>query len=68
MIDIYFDGLNLKKVEELDEAYKIVFSNDKDESLSLVLNEANFISLYYALKNRCEIKRFIPVRNEVVKK
>ena len=63
MTDIYFDGLNLKKVEGLDEAYKIVFSNDKDESLSLVLNEANFISLYYAVKNRCEAKGFIPVKN-----
>ena len=65
MIDIYFDGLNLKKIEELDEAYKIVFSNDKDESLSLVLNEANFISLYYAIKNRCETGGLIPIRDRV---
>ena len=63
MIDIYFDGLNLKKIEELDEMYKMVFSNDRDESLSLILNEANFISLYYAIKNRCEVKGFIPIKN-----
>ena len=63
MIDIYFDCVNIKRIENTEGGYRIIFGNEKDESLSLILNEANFISLYYGIKNRCEAKGLIPVRS-----
>ena len=48
MIDIYFDNAKLRKIEQTgNEEYTLVFDGEKDETLSLVMNEQAFVALYY---------------------
>ena len=64
MIDIYFDDVNFSGINFEKEGFKLIFKNEKDESLSLILGEDNFRDFYYIVKNRCETQGLIPVYNK----
>lgn len=64
MIDIYIDDVKFEKINDTTgEELQLVFKNNKDDKISLVLKEEELKKLYISIKNRCEIRGLIPIKN-----
>jgi hypothetical protein len=54
MIDIYTDNLTLSTINHREEGQQLVFKNNKDEIVSILLKLGEFEKLYNAICNRVE--------------
>lgn len=64
MIDIYVDDVKCKSINTIKEGYVLHFVKGKDEEITVMLCEEDFVDLYYRIKRRCETQELIPIYNE----
>lgn len=64
MIDVFIDDVKCESINTVREGYRINIKNERQESLTLVLSEENFIDLYNRIKRRCETQGLVPIYGE----
>ena len=64
MIDIFADDIEVREIRTIKEGQQVMFSNKpKDEIVSIVLSNENFVNLHTMVHNRCETQNLIPIVN-----
>ena len=64
MIDIFIDDMKCESINTIKEGYVLHFKEGKEKEITIVLNEENFVDLYYRMKRRCETQELVPIYNE----
>lgn len=65
MIDIYIDEAEITYMSDERGSTRLDFINKrKDEHIHIVMTDNELVKLYTRLKNRCEIKDLISIKQE----
>lgn len=60
MIDLYVDGISLRKIEVKHNEQLLILQNEKDETITLNVSETELLNIFRQVKMRCETLNLIP--------